>query len=133
MAKVSIEMEKALSESEENTVFCNSCGAEMQPTIRTCPRCGSASGLIGGIRSRMGNSIRSLTTESLLEAILFEVGNRLVNSVGYCESAKEKLASSHPAFSAVTIASEQGESARAFLQEVGEEWRRRKTANRADQ
>jgi hypothetical protein len=32
-------------------VFCNSCGAEMQPTIRTCPRCGSVSGLIGGIRS----------------------------------------------------------------------------------
>ena len=32
-------------------VFCNSCGAEMQPTIRTCPSCGSVSGLIGGSRS----------------------------------------------------------------------------------
>jgi len=31
-------------------VFCNSCGAKMQPTIRTCPECGSISGLIGGIR-----------------------------------------------------------------------------------
>ena len=31
-------------------MFCNCCGAEMEPTIRTCPRCGSVSGLIGGIR-----------------------------------------------------------------------------------
>lgn len=31
-------------------MFCNSCGAEMQPTIRTCPGCGSISGLIGGVR-----------------------------------------------------------------------------------
>jgi len=29
--------------------FCNSCGAEMQPTIPMCPGCGSISGLIGGI------------------------------------------------------------------------------------
>src|SRR5215813_9482921 len=32
-------------------VFCNSCGAKMQPSIPTCPECGSISGLIGGIRS----------------------------------------------------------------------------------
>lgn len=29
--------------------FCNSCGAEMQPTMQMCPGCGSISGLIGGI------------------------------------------------------------------------------------
>lgn len=29
--------------------FCNSCGAEMQPSIGACPGCGSISGLIGGI------------------------------------------------------------------------------------
>ena len=27
-------------------MFCNNCGAEIQPTIATCPRCGSVSGLI---------------------------------------------------------------------------------------
>ena len=57
----------------------------------------------------MDNSIRSLTTESLLEAILFHVGILLVNSAGYCEIAKEKLDSSHPAFSAVTSALQQAE------------------------
>ena len=32
-------------------VFCNSCGAEMESTIRTCPGCGSVSGLMAGIQS----------------------------------------------------------------------------------
>ena len=34
-------------------LFCNSCGVEMQPTMRTCPACGSIPGLIGGIPSRL--------------------------------------------------------------------------------
>jgi len=42
---------KCLSESGKSMVFCNSCGAEMQPTMRTCPGCGITDSLIGGLRS----------------------------------------------------------------------------------
>ena len=80
----------------------------------------------------MDDSIRSLTAEQLLEVLLFEVGNRLVTSVGYGEIAKERLASSHPAFSPVTSAWEAAEGARKVMHQVGEEWRRRKAASRED-
>ena len=52
----------------------------------------------------MDDSIRSLTTESLLEVLLFHAGNDLLNILGYGELAKEKMDSSHPAFSALTEA-----------------------------
>jgi hypothetical protein len=52
----------------------------------------------------MNDSIRSLSTELLLETLLFEVGNLLVAAVGYGEMAKEKLDSSHPAFASATNA-----------------------------
>lgn len=80
----------------------------------------------------MNDSIRTLSTERLLEALLFEVSNCLVASVGYGETAKEKLDSSHPAFSAVTIALQTAERAHAFVRQVGEEWRRRKISGSAD-
>ena len=80
----------------------------------------------------MDDSIRSLTTEALLEAILLHAGNLLVTSVGYCELAKEKLDSSHPAFSPLATALEAGEKARTVVRQVGDEWRRRKIAARAE-
>lgn len=81
----------------------------------------------------MNDYFRSASTERLLEALLFEVGNCLLASVGYGERAKEKLDSSHPAFSAVTIALQTAERAQAVVREVGKEWLRRKSASSADQ
>lgn len=80
----------------------------------------------------MNDYLRSASTESLLEVLLFELGNCLLASVGYGEEAKEKLDSSHPAFSSVTIALQTAERAQAVVQKVGEEWRRRKSASNSD-
>ena len=81
----------------------------------------------------MNDSIRGLTAEGLLEVLLFDVGNLLVASVGYGEMAKEKLDSTHPAFSPVTNALQASERAVTLLRQVGGEWLRRKAASRADQ
>lgn len=81
----------------------------------------------------MDDRIRSLTTERLLEVLLFDVGNLLVAIVGDSEIAKEKLDSSHPAFSPVTNALQTAERATTVMQQVGQEWRRRKITSRADQ
>jgi hypothetical protein len=80
----------------------------------------------------MDDSIRRLTAEHLLEVLLFEVGNLLVTSVGLSEIAKEMLDSSHPALSPITNALQAAERARTIMQQVGEEWRRRKIASSAD-
>ncbi len=74
----------------------------------------------------MDDSMSGLTTERLLEGVLFEVSNVLVASVGYGQLAKENLDSSHPAFSHVTNALQAAERARAVVQRVGDEWRRRR-------
>ena len=68
----------------------------------------------------------TLTTESLLEGLVFEISNILTASVGYGELAKKNLDSSHPAFSDVTNALQAAERARAVVQRVGDEWRRRR-------
>jgi len=81
----------------------------------------------------MDDSIRSLTTEGLLDALLFYANNDLLNIWGYCELAKEKMDSSHPAFSEFTKASQAAERARAVFRQFGEEWLRRKSASSADQ
>jgi len=75
----------------------------------------------------MDDSIRRLTTECLLEALLFHAGNNLLHVWGYCEFAKEKMDSSHPSFSELTKALEAAESARAVFRQVSEEWLRRKS------
>jgi hypothetical protein len=81
----------------------------------------------------MDDSIRSLTTEGRLEALLFHAGNSLLHVEGYCETAKEKMDSSHPAFSAVAAALKAAERTRTAFRQVSEEWRRRKNASSADQ
>ena len=81
----------------------------------------------------MDDSMRGLTTERLLEALLHNVGNDLLNIIGYGEIAKETLDSSHPAFAAFTKALQSAVRARAIYQQVGDEWLRRKRASRADQ
>ena len=81
----------------------------------------------------MDDSIRSLTTESLLEVLLFHAGNDLLNILGYGELAKEKMDSSHPAFSALTEALQAAGRTRAVFWQVKEEWLRRKSASSADQ
>ncbi len=77
----------------------------------------------------MDDSIRSLSTERLLELLLFDVGNLLLAIVGDGGVAKEKLDSSHPAFLSVTTGLQAAERARTVIQQVGEEWRRRKIAS----
>lgn len=72
----------------------------------------------------MADPISGLTTERLLGVLVFEVSNILTASVGYGELAKEKLDSSHPAFSHVTKALQAVESARGVVQRVSDEWRR---------
>jgi hypothetical protein len=74
----------------------------------------------------MDDPISGLTTERLLEGLVFGVSNLLMASVGYGELAKENLDSSHPAFSHVTNALEAAERARAEVKRVGDEWRRRR-------
>ena len=64
--------------------------------------------------------------DCLLGSLLFEVNNCLLATVGYGGSAKEKLDSSHPAFSDLTIALQTAERAQAFAREVSDEWYRRK-------
>ena len=81
----------------------------------------------------MDDSIRSLTTEHLLEALLFNVGNDLLNIRGYGEIAKEQMDPSHPVFSALTKALQAAERARAVFRQVGDEWLRRKSKSSADQ
>jgi hypothetical protein len=81
----------------------------------------------------MDDSLRSLTTEQLLEALLFHAGNDLASIVGYGEIAKEKIDSSHPAFPDFIKATQAAERVRVVFRRVGQEWLRRKSANRADQ
>ena len=81
----------------------------------------------------MDDSMRDLTTEHLLEALLFHAGNDLLNVIGYGELAKEKMDSSHPAFSPLTKAMEAAERVRGVFRQVKEEWLRRKSASSADQ
>jgi len=81
----------------------------------------------------MDDWIRTASTERLLGSLLFEVNNCLLATVGYGGRAKEKLDSSHPAFSDLTIALKTAERAQAFAQEVGKEWYRRKNSESADQ
>jgi hypothetical protein len=73
----------------------------------------------------MDDPISGLTTERLLEGLVFEV-SLLTASVGYRELAKENLDSSHPAFSHVTNALQAAERSRAVVKRVGDEWRRRR-------
>jgi len=80
----------------------------------------------------MDDPISGLTTERLLEGLVFEVSNLLTASVGYGELAKEKLDSSHPAFSDVTNALQAAERSRGVVKRVGEEWRRRKVEIRRE-
>lgn len=80
----------------------------------------------------MDDPIRSLSTELLLDALLFNVGNLLVTSVGSGQIAKQRLDPSHPAFSLVTEALEASERANAVLRQIGDEWLRRKRANSPD-
>jgi hypothetical protein len=80
----------------------------------------------------MDDPISGLTTERLLERLVFEVSNLLTASVGYGELAKEKLDSSHPAFSDVTNALQAAERSRGVVKRVGEEWRRRKVEIRRE-
>jgi hypothetical protein len=81
----------------------------------------------------MEDSIRSLTTECLLGALLFHAGNDPLNIWGYCEPAKKKMDSSHPVFSEFTKALQAAKRARAVFRKVSEEWLRRKSASSADQ
>jgi hypothetical protein len=81
----------------------------------------------------MDDSLRNLSTERLLEALLFHAGNDLLNIWGYCEFAKEKMDSSHPAFSDFTKAWQAAERVRTVFREVSKEWLRRKSASSASQ
>lgn len=74
----------------------------------------------------MDDPISGLTTERLLEGLVFEVRNLLVASVWHGERAKENLDSSHPAFSHITYVLQATERARSVVKRVGDECCRRR-------